>query len=78
MKYVSAKRVPNGTIEAIGDDGSVWIVPSENTDVAPWPQYLAEGGVIDPADPETGKNIESAPDDLTGGPTLGEIFDGNE
>lgn len=56
MKYVSAKWIKidvegySDMIKAIGDDGVEYIVPDKKTDVAPWPQFLADGGVIEPAD----------------------------
>lgn len=52
-KYVSAEwqaalpgMKPN--IKAIGDDGLEYFIPDENTDVPPWPKFLADGGVITP------------------------------
>lgn len=83
MKYVSARWVnpPQGmpgnpTILAIGDDGMEYSIPSEDSDVPPWPQYLIDGGTIAPADPNdaVSEQITAAPDDLFGGPTLAEIF----
>lgn len=56
MKFVKAQWLeptfPGGDriIKATGDDGSEWFVPSETSDVPPWPDFLAEGGVIDPAE----------------------------
>jgi hypothetical protein len=56
-KYVSAQwqatAIPGDTpsIKAIGDDGLEYFIPSESTDVPPWPQFLAEGGTIDPPEP---------------------------
>lgn len=81
MKYVSARWVnsPQGlpaSILAIGDDGVEYSIPSEDSDVPPWPEYLAEGGTITPADP-TSDQITNAPDDLFGGPTLGDIYGSN-
>lgn len=79
MKYVSAEYIPPtmegmpGTIKAIGDDGVAYFIPSEDCDVPPWPEYIAEGGTIAASDP-TPQNITSAPDDLTGGPTIAEVF----
>lgn len=51
MKYVSAEWVHNETlneytIKAIGDDGNEYWLSDPNSDVPPWPQYLAEGGTI--------------------------------
>jgi len=79
MKYVSAQRVGSGlsTIKAIGDDGNEYWIPSEDSDVLPWPEYLAEGGVITPADPNVSQQITEVPDTLTGGPTIKEVFNGN-
>lgn len=57
MKYVSAKwqnspiQPSDPTIVASGDDGQTYYIPSEDCDVPPWPEYLAEGGTIEPADP---------------------------
>lgn len=82
-KFVSARWTPwtfgdpDPTIIAIGDDGLEYTIPSMNSDVPPWPQYLADGGTVDPAGISVSDQITSAPDDLTGGPTLGEIFNGN-
>ena len=50
MKFVSAEWVHDeqmGThvIKAIGDDGQTYWVPSINTDVPPWPEFLEEKGV---------------------------------
>jgi len=60
MQYVSAEWVDDGlggkVIKATGDDGSTWYVPSLNSDVPPWPQFLAEGGEVTgtgPPEPET-------------------------
>lgn len=54
-KYLSAQwaQTPGGqpNIRATGDDGCEYWIPSEGTDVSPWPQFLEEGGVIAPADP---------------------------
>jgi hypothetical protein len=52
-KFVSAKwQMPipgqEPTIKAVGDDGLEYFLPSVNSDVPPWPQFIAEGGVIDP------------------------------
>lgn len=85
MKYVSAQWVnsPNPgfppTIKAIGDDGVEYWVPSETSDVPPWPAFLADGGTIAEADPQTNvaDQITSVPNTLTGGPTLKEVFNGN-
>lgn len=84
-KYISAKwNAPafageQPTITAIGDDGLSYLIPSVESDVSPWPEYLADGGQIAPVvgDPEISAQITNAPDDLFGGPTLGEIYDGN-
>lgn len=56
-KYVSAQwQTPAfpGTpanIKAIGDDDNEYFIPSWNTDVPPWPDYIISGGSIAPADP---------------------------
>jgi len=84
-KFVSAKfNTPafvgeQPTITAIGDDGLAYTIPSVDTDVPPWPQYLADGGTIAPinSDMAVSDQITNAPEDLFGGPTLGEIYDGN-
>lgn len=55
-KFVSAQwqtpmspgQEPN--IKAVGDDGLEYFIPSASTDVPPWPQFLAEGGVIEEAE----------------------------
>ena len=54
-KYVSAQwttPLPGGDpqIKAIGDDGLEYFIPSPETDVPPWPQFLADGGEIKAAD----------------------------
>ena len=81
MKYVSAQWIETGggqrTIKAIGDDGNEYFVASEDSDVPPWPEYLIDGGTIAPANPVP-QNITSAPDDLTGGPTIAEVFNVND
>jgi len=85
-KYVSAKwSTPafageQPVITAIGDDGKTYTIPSIDSDVPPWPEFLAEGGTVAPAggdDAAVEQQITSAPDDLFGGPTLGEIYHGN-
>lgn len=84
-KYVSAKwNSPafvgeQPTITAVGDDGLNYTIPSVDSDVPPWPQFLADGGTIAPvdADKTTADQITNAPDDLSGGPTLGEVYNGN-
>lgn len=48
-KYVSAEWVNDVefgtyTIRAIGDDGTVWFVPSLDSDVSPWPEFIEENG----------------------------------
>jgi hypothetical protein len=50
MEYVSAEWVVDeqmGTrvIKAIGDDGQTYWVPEADTDVPPWPDFLAKHGV---------------------------------
>ena len=56
MEYVSAEWVESlpgqpPIIKAIGDDGVEYWVPSEDSDVPPWPQFIANGGIIAPAPP---------------------------
>lgn len=90
MKYVSAHWVTSATgaaptIKATGDDGVEYFIPSEDSDVPPWPEYLAEGGTIDP-DPappapppsDLANQITDVPKTLTGGPTIREVFYGND
>lgn len=84
-KYVSAQWMKSAfggldTIKAIGDDGVEYFIGSEASDVPPWPQFLADGGIIEPADPaiEVSQNITEVPDTLTGGPTTKEVFNGNQ
>lgn len=50
MKFVSAKYDQFGGIIAFGDDGENYHL-RPTCDVSPWPEYIAEGGTIDPADP---------------------------
>ncbi|MEK1894484.1 MAG: hypothetical protein AAAB20_14600 [Rhizobium sp.] len=56
-KFVSAKfqrpifPSDQPVIKAIGDDGLEYYIPSMETDVPPWPQFLAEGGIVEDADP---------------------------
>lgn len=55
MKFVSAQYVKGlyGTrdsIKATSDDGKEYFIPSVQSDVAPWPEFLACGGVIRPAE----------------------------
>lgn len=64
-------------IKAIGDDGREYIIPSETSDTPPWPDYLRNGGSITTAAKDPTNDILGAPEDLTGGPTLGEVYDGN-
>ena len=61
MQYVSAKYV-NGfndiiVVQVMGDDGQSYYL-DENSEVSPWPEYLAMGGTIDPLEPA----IELVPD----------------
>lgn len=84
-KYVSAKWTTPAfageqpLIIATGDDGLNYTIPSADSDIPPWPEFLASGGTIAPADADetTSRQITDAPDDLFGGPTLGEIYHGN-
>jgi len=55
-KFVSAQWraavfPAEAVIEAIGDDGETYFIPSMDSDVPPWPQYLADGGEVVRADP---------------------------
>jgi hypothetical protein len=50
-KFVSAEwqhdeLMDTYSIKATGDDGLTYWIPSLDTDVPPWPDYLAEGGVV--------------------------------
>lgn len=49
-RYVSAEWIDDGlggfVIKATGDDGVTYWVPSIDTDVPPWPQYLEDGGQV--------------------------------
>jgi hypothetical protein len=51
MQFVSAEWVHDEEfntymIKATGDDGSVWWIGSPDSDVPPWPRFLAEGNVV--------------------------------
>jgi hypothetical protein len=51
MKYVSAEWVHDEvldtyTIKATGDDGVTYWLGSIDSDVPPWPEFLAEGGTV--------------------------------
>jgi len=51
MQYVSAEWVHDETtdtwmIMATGDDGQTYWVPSLDTDVPPWPEFLDKGGEV--------------------------------
>lgn len=80
QSYVSAEWVTDEAlgiriIKAIGDDGSIWSIPSVDSDVPPWPRFIEEHGVdaITEAD-MTNQNITSAPDTLFGGPTIAQVL----
>jgi hypothetical protein len=49
-RYVSAEWMDDGmggkVIKAIGDDDKEYWIASIDSDVPPWPQYLAVGGQI--------------------------------
>jgi len=51
MKFISAQwaydALGGKQIRALDEDGKEHFVPSETTDVPPWPQYIAEGGTIE-------------------------------
>ncbi len=56
MKFVSAKYFKDlfggpDFIRATGDDGQIYTIAGIDSDVPPWPEYLADGSVIDPPDP---------------------------
>lgn len=61
MRYVSAEwhhdeMMDSYTIWATGDDGETYFVPSADSTVPPWPEYLAEGGTITGTPPPTTKD----------------------
>jgi len=50
MEYVSAEWVvfpPTGerVIKAVGDDGVEYWIPSAETDVPPWPEFMEKQGL---------------------------------
>jgi len=50
-KYVSAEWVHDETmdtytIRATGDDGETYWVPSLDSDVPPWPEFIRDGGEV--------------------------------
>lgn len=59
-KFVSAEWLPPSLpgfpqmIKAIGDDGNEYFIPSMDSDVPPWPQYLADGGIVEGDGPTEG------------------------
>lgn len=82
MAYVSAKYGPPDALAtpefpkpilATDTEGLVWSF-REDSDVGEWQEYLANGGTIDPADIPVTSNILTAPTNLTGGPTIAEVF----
>jgi hypothetical protein len=62
MQYVSAEWVDDGLggriIKATGDDGVTYWVSDPDSDVPPWPQYLAGGGQITGEPPPQTKPVE--------------------
>jgi hypothetical protein len=61
MEYISAEWVVDeqmGTrvIKAIGDDGQTYWVPEADSDVPPWPEFLAKNGVTAIREPTEGKS----------------------
>lgn len=60
MKYVDAEwvydEITGGyTIRATGDDGSISFVGALDSDVPPWPEYLAGGGEVRGTPPSEAK-----------------------
>jgi hypothetical protein len=83
--YVSCKYGPppdpnmpgsQQMIVCVDENGQEWWVPGEDCQVGDWLAYVEAGGTVGPQDPDqvTTDNITSAPDNLTGGPTIAEVF----
>ena len=53
MKYIKAEWIEPPyegapyTLKATGDDGVEYFIGSPDSDVPPWPQFLADGGEIE-------------------------------
>lgn len=90
MPYVSAKYMPTDPlalpgsprqVQATDDQGAIWSL-TEDSQVGDWVRYLDEGGTIAPPDPPpptpVAQQITDVPRTLTGGPTLIEVFSGND
>lgn len=79
-KFLSAQWVDDGSggqvIKAEGDDDRIYYITDPSSDVPPWPEYLAGGGIIAPLAVPVDDNILNAPDTLFGGPTMKEAFGG--
>lgn len=52
-----------GVIKAIGDDDQEYFVPSWNTDVPPWPDFIINGGHIDPVEETPEPEPETPPEE---------------
>jgi hypothetical protein len=86
MPYVSAQyqppdpMVPPEPKQVIAtDEQGVKYSLTEDSQVGDWLDYLARGGTIDPYVymPDIAVSVANAPQDLFGGPTLEEVFNGN-
>lgn len=60
QKYVSAEWIHDEvfntyTIKATGDNGEIYWLGSDKSDVPPWPEYLTEGGTISGTPPPAPK-----------------------
>jgi hypothetical protein len=75
------ETMPNSQqmIVCVDDQEQEWWV-SPDCQVGDWLAYNEAGGTVDPQDPDqvTTGNILNAPDNLTGGPTLAEVFNVHE
>lgn len=83
MPYVSARYAPppaEGEPQQViaTDETSVQWWLTEDSQIGDWLRYVEEGGTIDPATADVSGNITSSPDNLFGGPTLKEVFHGNQ
>ncbi|MBZ9600770.1 hypothetical protein [Phyllobacterium chamaecytisi] len=47
MKFVSAQYVGVDKIKAVDEQGVEYFIPAQS-DVSPWPEYIASGGAVDP------------------------------
>jgi hypothetical protein len=58
MKFISARYVTSPVpphdklLLAMGDDGVEYTVSGIDSDVPPWPQFLAAGGTVEPENTE--------------------------